>query len=376
MQHLRDHPLVVTCLLAAVGSILGLRPIPASIPLISLLVIIRISTQLIVSRPHALRRLFSLWMSITIGCIISFASAGSTAVASISPTLVYSLSFSLLGLSPFAIAAKFRLNGFFFPAVWSTWWGLITAESPIGRLGIWAPLAGDGAYAWTRPYLGELGIDWVIGAWTEVLSSFVTWHLIGGPAQRDEEELQNGDSHNLTEQDPLLPAATRQTSGSIWTKYQISILAGTLIGLSLPASFINTLPTPLYDDNLRQIGVACVLPKPNNAINPFDLFIRETLTVTNRAHVVLWPEGAVYFDSEADREQKLEWVRKNATHNGATIGVSFTEPIPGNDSKNKGKRRNGIAVINKDGVLMEYYKRHLVPRMYFILRRVQQLMMT
>jgi apolipoprotein N-acyltransferase len=87
--------------------------------------------------------------------------------------------------------------------------------------------------------------------------------------------------------------------------------------------------------------------------------------VTSRAHVVLWPEGAVYFDSEADRHKKLEWVKGNATINGATIGVSFTEPAPSEgDRQLHGKTRNGIALVNKDGVIFEYYKRHLVPRMF------------
>jgi hypothetical protein len=375
----QDHPVIASCALAFVGSFLGLRPIPSSIPLIALLVVLRISTIYIISGYRALLHLCFVWLALTIGCIISFSSAGSTAISSSIPTIAYSMVFTLLGLIPLSVAAKFRITGFLFPAVWSTWWDFITTESPIGRLGVWAPLSGDSAYSWTRPFVGESGIDWAVGGWTEVLMYFVTWHLMGRPDPNENGEVSHEGQLIPTEEENGLPPAgptTETKAPTIWAKYQISILAVTLIALSLPSNFINTLPAPLHGDDLRQIGVACVLPEPTNDISPLELFIRETLTVTNRAHVVLWPEGAVYFDSEADRQEKLEWVRGNATHNGATIGVSFTEPAPSEGDKQfSGKKRNGIALVNRDGVLLEYYKRHLVPRMFSFSSEISHFLM-
>jgi hypothetical protein len=363
----RQHPAISSYLLAALSSVVALRPLPATIPLVSLLVVVRLATQWMLPRPHSLQRLSLLWASITIGCIISFAGAGSTAIASVFPTLAYSAVFSLLALVPFIVSARLRLHGFEFPTIWSTWWWIISQESPIGRLGIWSPLSIDPTYIWMRPYVGEMGIDWIIGGWAEVFASFVGWYLFGG--YQSDEQLHQSDEepllidHAPQETTPLLhQRSNERRRRSIWS-YQVFILTGLLVALSIPSSFMSILPPPLHDDGTHDIGVACVLPAPSSESSPFNHFLDETRQVAGRAQVILWPEGAIRFDSLEDRATKLKWAKGNATLNGVWIGISFIEPQPlESEEPQRGKERNGIVLVGKDGVILEYYKRHLVPR--------------
>lgn len=213
-----------------------------------------------------------------------------------------------------------------------------------------------------RPYFGEQGIDWIVGGWTEVLAYFISWHLMGRPyASEDRVDVHLFDVNEMERGDNTTP----QKQGA---NHNMTFLTTLLILMSMPSAFINPLPTPLYGDNLRQVGIACVLPELNDDVSPFEMFLKETSKLTSRAHVVLWPEGAIYFDSAADRSQKLELVRNNTEIHGSSIGVSFTEPEPHQDGQYpSGKRRNGIALVNRDGIVFEYYKRHLVPRIHFSL---------
>ena len=132
-----------------------------------------------------------------------------------------------------------------------------------------------------------------------------------------------------------------------------------IVAAAIPSTFLNPLPPPLHAENRKDIGVACVLPLLDDHHSPFDTFLTETKRIAGQAQIALWPEGAVAFDSEADRNTKLATVQQTAALNGIWIGVAFTETALGDDT---GKIRNGVAVVSRDGVILEYYKRHLVPR--------------
>jgi len=382
MQKLvRNHPAATFGLLATFLSVVALRPLPASIPLVALLVTVRISTQLIVPRPHSVWRIAILWLGLSTGYVISFASAGSAAVRSFIPSIVYSGVFSGLGLIPFLACALLRIRGFAFPAFWSTWWWFVTILSPVGRLGAWSPLSGYEAYAWTRPFAGELAIDWVIGSWCEVLAGFAVAQMMGRVNNEDDAPSvdrgepmvlprhNNGANLPANEGTPLLQSSLddrvhiiqRPRQRVIRPSNQITLITLIILAAALPTAFLNPLPPPLQGDNRRDVGVACVSPILDETHSPFDVFLAETRKVAGRAHVILWPEGAVAFDSEADRKEKLDTVSSMALENGVWVGVAFTEPASSEDESAKGKRRNGIAVVNHDGVVLEYYKRHLVP---------------
>jgi hypothetical protein len=348
---------------------------PSTIPLVALLVTLRISTQIIVPRPHAVWRIATLWLGVTLGCIISFASAGSAAINSLTPSIAYSAVFSALGFIPFIACAKLRVKGFAFPASWATWWWLITCESPVGRLGAWSPLSGYEAYIWTRPFVGELAVDWVVAAWCEILTGFAVAQIMGR-VNNDEDALitereasmvlpsHDVDTLPANDASPLLGNARTDITPEpkkrvVKPSSQITLMGLMVVAAAIPSTFLDPLPPPLYRDHGRDIGVACILPLLDDRHPPFDTFLAETRMIGGRAHIALWPEGAVAFDSETERNTRLEEVQKTATSNGIWIGVGFTEPALGDD---KGKRRNGLAVVSREGVVLEYYKRHLVPR--------------
>ncbi|KIM31982.1 hypothetical protein M408DRAFT_327359 [Serendipita vermifera MAFF 305830] len=298
---------------------------------------------------------------ISAGCTISFASAGSAAINSFGASIAYSAIFCALGLAPFVLCSLLRVRGFAFPAVWATWWWFIASESPVGRLGAWSPLTGYEAYVWTRPFIGEFAIDWAIGGWCEVLASFGAELIMGHKKESDEMTMDEEPALFLPLDDEARPRVSKKV---VKPASQISIMAFVLVAMTIPSTFINPLPAPLHappGETRRDVGVACVLPVLDDLHPPFNVFLEETRAIAGRAHIVLWPEGAVAFDSEEDRNGKLEAVRNASATSGIWIGVGFTDPMPGHGEDAKGKRRNGLAIVSREGVVLEYYKRHLVP---------------
>ncbi|KAG8822288.1 hypothetical protein FRC19_006265 [Serendipita sp. 401] len=352
LRLIRDHPSRSVVATIIILTMFTLRPLPSSILLVALVVLLRITTQWIIPRPYAIGRLIIVWLAVSTGCYISFAIAGSTTVTSKFPTVLYSSIYSLLGLIPVVLSAITRRAGFEFPLIWATGWWLISRFSPIGRLGAWSPLAGDDLYEWMRPFVGEYGIDWAIGGWVEVCSCFAVWYLMGARPQDDRDhEFEEEQSSPLSL--PRVP--------TIWSQDHVNLLIIALLVLAIPSAFVSPLPTALHGEDVRDVGVACVLPPPSNDSFAFTSFKRETRTVAGQAHIVLWPEGAVGFDSAEDRRDKLEEMRLDANVSGIYIGISFTEPELDSNRSYTGKRRNGIAIVSSDGVILEYYKRNFIP---------------
>ncbi|KAF9513039.1 hypothetical protein BS47DRAFT_1013047 [Hydnum rufescens UP504] len=80
------------------------------------------------------------------------------------------------------------------------------------------------------------------------------------------------------------------------------------------------------------------------------------------ARIHLWPESAVQFENSKDRAEGVEAVRAVAAQYGIWIGVGFEDPVPRADRHGgKGKRRNGVILVDSDGIVMEHYKNHIVP---------------
>jgi hypothetical protein len=217
-----------------------------------------------------------------------------------------------------------------------------------------------------------MGMDWVIAGWVEVCSAFVLWHLFDRYYLEDGDRVSLETAPLLVDDDgPLMPQpnnsqapAPRPQTTKLSTWSQVSILAFILLGLTVPSAFITTLPLPVHDDGVKSIGVACALPPANTSDAPFNAYLKETMAIAGRAQIVLWPEGAVAFDSISEYKAKMDMLSHNASSNGIYIGVSFTVPAGRDKDTSHGKLRNGFALINRDGILLEYYKRNLVPRKY------------
>ncbi|KAG6333640.1 hypothetical protein ID866_5452 [Astraeus odoratus] len=83
------------------------------------------------------------------------------------------------------------------------------------------------------------------------------------------------------------------------------------------------------------------------------------------AKVLLWPESAVVFNSQKERELAFERVRAHS--NGAYVGVAFEQYAEGHEEPWAGSRtKNGLAIIHRSQQpgeeVIQYYKQQLVPR--------------
>ncbi|KAJ2919268.1 hypothetical protein MD484_g1186, partial [Candolleomyces efflorescens] len=235
------------------------------------------------------------------------------------------------------------------PAIWSTIWCTVPYLSPVGHLLTWSRGATLGGYGWLIPVLGTSGQDWIAAGWAVVLSEvFQTWYM--GPVEDDDSE--------GSESQPAHSNAHAYTPA----------LAAFLLLLIIPSYFVgNVLPMPVGNvDEATTFGVGCINPTfqryKHRQPNLKD-FIDETKKYQNRAKFLLWPEGAVTFDSDAERDAAFETVRLNIS--GAYVGLSFEQYVPDPNDKfgRKSLKKTGIAVIGKDDKepYLTYYKRHLVP---------------
>lgn len=88
-------------------------------------------------------------------------------------------------------------------------------------------------------------------------------------------------------------------------------------------------------------------------------YIDETRKMTN-AKLVLWPEGALKFDTEAERNTTFQTIVDDVLkpHKGLHVGLGFEE----HTAEPRGNR-NGFALLVEDRIVLQYYKRRLVPSM-------------
>jgi hypothetical protein len=151
--------------------------------------------------------------------------------------------------------------------------------------------------------------------------------------------------------------------------------------LMVPSYYAQSLPLPQYSSHSIPLSIGCVLPPPSDkgGIPTLQDFITETAKYTSQAQLLLWPEGALRFDNQQQKEHAVQAVmnasasnfggnglmsKKKRVHSPKYIGMSFEEVIPDiRSGRNRTQRRNGFALINQTGIVFEYYKRHLVPGM-------------
>lgn len=376
---LQNHPLAITSSVACILTAMALGPTPTFIPLVGLVAVLRVGTRLILPRPHATRRLSILTAFVTLGTSIAYGAEGLTALSSTAGSLAalagLSTMFSSATILPFLVASKFDMyqNPFIFPAIWASVWCLVSSLNPVGRLGAWSPLLGVGGYTWTRPYLGAVGLDWILAAWAEITGAVFTVFLWGGDSseyQPLEDQTQNPPDSNNENQSNSFQQPNQFQSSQRKSSFLFPIIFAIVCAGSIPSFSTDVLPLPISSNGTVPLGIACALPTITSEVQPIYSYLRETGRLASLAKIVLWPEGAIVFDSLRDRQDKLEEVRKVASHNGIFIGVSFTEPVPEPMGTHDARRkmRNGMVLVNATGPVYEYYKRNLVPGTSFIIR--------
>jgi hypothetical protein len=235
-----------------------------------------------------------------------------------------------------------------FPTLWATVWWTLALLSPVGYLTSWSPLTGLSNYNWLVSIFGGPARDWLVAAWAIVISeAFEMWYM--GSEKPEEAPLISSVSSA-----PRVGSRSRRT------------LVFVLLALAIPPYFSPGpslgLPRPISATDSTPLTVGCVLPhaKGDQKLS-FEDFLKETKDMAGRAHIALWPEGAVSFVNEKDREKSLEKL-KDGIPNGRDlrVGVSFEESYV--DPSGRSMSRTGLALVSRFNVTeMIYYKRNLVP---------------
>ncbi|KAF8273997.1 hypothetical protein EI94DRAFT_1794650 [Lactarius quietus] len=358
------HPNIVFPILSAGLAFFALSPTPSFIPLVFLVTTLLVFTRIIVHRPHASRTMFWAIMAVSFASTISHIMPSLNALSSAASSvaflwLISSLSssvavFALLSdrLSPRLSSPWARVT--FLPAVWATVWQTVSHTSPVGHLVTWTPVASAG-YEWMRPFFGTWGINWLVGAYAIVIAELVgAWFI--GPVEEFESPGPLIPSIESNAEPPPIRPATSQTHHTLF-------LSVVLLALTIPSFFSPALPISPWSTSSTPLSLGCVLPHPSlpGDGSSLDRFIAESKQHTG-TRILLWPEGALRFETTVQREEALTRVQNEIR--GPLVGVTFTEPVPreaGWEHAREGKWRNGLVLVGPDGPVAEFYKRNLVP---------------
>jgi len=363
----RDHgyPNLIFISLSAFWSLFALFPTsPSCIPIILTLSTVLLYFRIFLPAEHALRHATFLFLALTAGGFLSRLAAAQHALSSPGVSILVLLSMSAITsiLTIGVVYIDTRLHerlpsrwsqSTFFPALWATLWLGVSFASPLGRLSAWSPAEGVELYGWTVQLVGSVGSDWVVAAWAVVCSQAVGVWFIGSD-DKDEE--------------PLIPRPVVEPGSPLLSHTSsIFILATLLVTLTLPSFVLSITPLPVVSSGTTPLSVGCVLPpfhRYKHHSLTLDDYIAESQKLTSSARLLLWPEGAVAFNSEAEKEEGLDKVRREIT--GSHVAVSFEETFrdPA-DPVGKSSKRTGLAIVSRSSASphLEYYKRHLVPSM-------------
>lgn len=366
-------PTIVAFLATATLAAVGLSPSPNFAGLVGLLVALQLHPKLFSRRIHV----FALaWAASTIGTFISLANPASKALQSSSVATVASAGFSALAslvstsaiyIDSYCIGKNHRFSWFrlaAFPASWASLWGVLSLLSPVGRLLMWSPVNGLGPYTWVSSYLGPWGIDFIVAAWSVVLTE-----VIADPLSQN---MLSTEDPNGTGNAERFPPYTDAPDGTPLqdpsTRHNKSALVAVLLVLALPSLSTDTIPNPTYTTSITPFTLGCALPHahvPHGTphLPTVDDYITETKKMTS-AKLVLWPESALTFDSEKKRNETFERIAREILnpHKGLHVGLGFEENIF-DARNNRESKRNGFALLVENNTVLQYYKRHLVPSM-------------
>lgn len=333
---------------------LALGPLPSFIPLVLLLSVLMIHGQRIARRQTRGWELLCSWLSVTAGSAFAHWRAAMSALSNPTESLIaiILLSGATYTIVVLSIYLDIRFKGLLktdwpqltlFPALWATCWSITSRISPVGRLLNWWPAPVPFSYSWLLPFTGPVGVDWIVAAWAVVCSELVAQWLVGS-----------------SEYEPLDAHAKRLLLSSR-SKGLLSLVT-VLLALTFPSSVFHISPPRADVTAHTPLTLGCVLPNLLDGRHPtLEDFIKETGTM-NAANVILWPESAVVFNSEEEREDAFAKVR--ALKFSALVGVAFDEYVAGDPTHT----RNGFALVHKDQKpgeeVVQYYKRNLVPCEY------------
>ena len=362
----RTHPNLIFIPAAGISSFFALRLTPSSVPIVLTLTILLVYSRILFNQRNWLKNSAVLATAIAVGGTLSRLSPSLDALASsaVSVVVLFALSTitSVLTLSVIYIDTRLgtRIRSpwsqiTLFPALWVTLWFAVSYVSPIGRLSAWSPVQGGGFYGWMVPFLGPAANDWVVAAWAAVFSQAIgQWYMGGG---EEEEPLIIQDAHANPQPKALSVSSTL-------------ILAALLVLLSLPFFLLQDFPLPTLSPVTTPISVGCVLPpfyRYKRHSFTLENYIEETKKMTGLAKILLWPEGAVAFTSESERDAGLAKVQHLI--NGSYVGVSFEEVFKPDDGSGRSSvKRTGLAIVSQwsPSPHLVYYKRHLVPSMCIV----------
>jgi hypothetical protein len=367
-----NHPNVIFPAVATVLAFPALSPSPSFFPLTILVATLLVYIRIVYPRPHAPRSIFGAFFGVSLASTLSHLMPSRHALASFPSTLsllwmissmASAIAFLIIGISD---RLSLRLENpwakiALFPAFWATAWQVISHISPVGHLVTWSPVTGITSYEWMRQLFGTWGINWLVGAWAIVIAEVVgAWFI--GPVDDFEPHgplipslASNGDSQPLSTRPTTFPGPRH------------TLIFGTaLLVLTTPSILFPTTPVLPWSISSTPLPVGCVLPHPSSAgdgSTPLDRFIAESKQ-HNGARILLWPEGAVKFETISQREEALKRVQNEIK--GPFVGVTFIEPVPsdaGWSHAREGSWRNGLVLVGPEGPVAEFYKRNLVPGM-------------
>ncbi|TFK36903.1 hypothetical protein BDQ12DRAFT_667433 [Crucibulum laeve] len=353
----QDYATVVFPVLSLVLSSFAMQPTSALTPTILTLSGLLVYSRILFPSQRTKWHIALLWGALTVGTALPNITASLHALSSVTESLLALILLSV-GILYIDTKASTRLESswsqiLLFPALWATLWVMVSYLSPLGRLSTWSPLVGNHAHNWMVPFLGVESVDWAAAAWAVVVAQAIGAWYIG----------------NVDDEESLIPDNTTPRQQTIRiTQARSALMLGILLTiLAVPSFFLDSLPLPVTSAKTTPLGVACVLPtfqRYRHYIPTLKDYLDETKKVTNVAKVILWPEGAVTFNSEAERDEALTQV-KESLQNHVYVGVSFEETFRDvNDPTGwTGSKRAGLALVSNssDSPHLVYYKRHLVP---------------
>jgi hypothetical protein len=340
---------------------IALSPSPNAVGVVGLLTALQLYPRCFSTRSA---KYFTPWAASTIGATMSHFKATSNAlqgpsVLSMILLMAISAIVSAVSVGGVYIDARVgkkrrynwsRLAGF--AAFWATIWGTISIITPVGRLLTWSPVTGLGPYTWVSAFLGPWGIDFIVAAWSVALTELVATPL--------------AQSASLIGATPYADNPDEPTPRDRFALNHKSAFTLSLLALAIPGFWSPHIPNPTYTLDTTPFTLGCVLPQthlPHRTPHSPNLadYIAETRKMTG-AKLVLWPEHALSFDTEADRNATFDRIVKDVPQKGLHIGFGFEENIQ-EHRNNRASKRNGFALLVDGKVVLQYYKRNLVPRM-------------
>ncbi|KAK1228687.1 hypothetical protein PQX77_008340 [Marasmius sp. AFHP31] len=363
-----EHPHLYLGTASVVTSVFALAALPSFLPMVLHLTILLIYAPKLFPR-NPLTRITPLWLGLSIGRSISWISpslhALDTPGIAVLVLLAQSMVTSAISLTAVLLYTKLRTRfssgstqATIFPAIWSAIWCAVAYVSPVGYLTSWTPVTGVQFYEWLAPFLGPAARDWTVAAWAVVLSQAIEGWVMDSQAE---------------EETPLISDFPRSSSSSAkdvrpWYGKNWKALGLFLVVLAVPSYVINNRPLPVISSDSTPLAVACALPpyqRYKNHKPTLEDYKSESSKLVSLADLILWPEGAVSFDSEVERDAAFDDIRKYVQLGDRKwIGVAFDETYadPQDPKGERGIKRTGLALLsNSSQTHLVYYKRHLVP---------------